>query len=655
MSDKNQAIRDSAKIAWRKYNDEQISVIAHQNGKPSTACSDPRKKISDSFISREVDRPSFSGLFLSLGKRAGNLEALLFRSREHFAEWHGIFSAITEKRLYPVEQSLDAGLRLFVLYRCDSPLSRDEDRLAVNEDGKVIFARLGEGFAMPLPLNEDGTYQASPMIINEKVTKSDHDLMLRIAISFNQKLIYDHRNIQATEGEVDLRDVLVRNNWRKQDVPGKVEYWCEPGEKGISACIRRFQGTEFFTYLGHSVPFEHRKSYSAFQVLAFLEHMGNTEITGEVIANFLKQAGGPHDSGKIALGMKEEHEDGVPTDPTCIHFVNAHAWLKKPVKRPPPVITGVLDVGDKCLIIGPPKARKTFLAMQLALAIASGKDTLGFSAPTPHRVAYANMEIRPDNFQRRLRNMSNAFPHPITENLSIANLRGTGATLASIGEAIQALKPEVLIIDPLYKLYGKGHNENSAGDAATLMAEIEQLAKRAGCAVIIVHHDSKYGNDGQRTSRGAGSGLLSRDYDSALFMTPHAIEDDAVVVGHVLRNHRHRNDITIRWTDNAFILDDTLPALEETSATRRANRNRGISYEEVIEKVQGWITQEGMASSILQSRIIADFNKGKNAASSIVTLMCDQYGYQREKRQRTTMIFPPEVKAIIPQSTPPSA
>lgn len=655
--EKANQIKTSAKTIWKNCRDQNIRVVAYHDNKVSTACrSNPNAKVTDRFIDREVDSNKFAGLVFSLGKGACNLEALCFRNSPLFEKWQIALTSLITKKLYPIELKLGEDFRPVLLLRCGAHFLNMADNLAKNELGNFNIIRRGEGSEFVLPRNEDGTYKDSPPLINEKITSFELETMLRIAISFDKKPVFDSYDAIETEDIVELRDVLARNNWRKVDVAGEIEYWCEPGEKGVSACVQQHNGHDILTYLGRNIPLVQKKSYTATQLLAHLEHSGNLKIAHDAIEKQLERTGNLTPSGKISLGLKKEQEDGVPNDPTCIHFVNAKNWLAKEVTRPAPIISDILDIGDKCAIIGPPKIGKTFFILQLAVAIASGRNTLGLTIPTARRVAFVNMEIRYDQFHRRVRSMAKTFrdPEPLLENLSIANLKGTGATLDSIGEAVQPSKPEVLIIDPLYKLYQRGHNENSAGDTASLMGEIERLAKRVGCAVIIVHHDSKFGGDGKRTSRGAGSGLLSRDYDSALFLTPHANVEKAVVVGHVLRNHPYRSDLALRWMDKSFILDDTLPTIEETAATRRADRQRGVGSGEIIEKVAAWFSEGPIASSVLQNRIIDEFRKGKNAACGIVTLMCDNYGYHREKRQNTTLVFPPTTNSA-PHHCPPSS
>ena len=65
-----------------------------------------------------------------------------------------------------------------------------------------------------------------------------------------------------------------------------------------------------------------------------------------------------------------------------------------PPPLPKPLIKGVLRKGHKMLIAGSSKAGKSFLLMELAIAIAEGRPWLGMTCEKG-RVLYVNLEIDP--------------------------------------------------------------------------------------------------------------------------------------------------------------------------------------------------------------------------------------------------------------------
>lgn len=311
---------------------------------------------------------------------------------------------------------------------------------------------------------------------------------------------------------------------------------------------------------------------------------------------------------------------------------DAATWIYEPIPPSDPIIEGVFDVGDKCFLIGGSKGRKSFFTMQAALSIAAGKNFLGMYIPKPRRVAIAQFEIREHHYQRRLYRMSTAMwvdPREFPGGLSVLNLRGFPATLDTLGECLKPLAPELLIIDPWYKLYGQGHDENSAGDAAALLAKVDRLAEELGAAIWICHHDAKMGSELKATARGAGSGLLARDYDACLLLTPHATESDAVIMSAVLRNYPPMPETVIQWSDNRFVeAPDILPT-PETAGTRRTQTQRGPSDDEIIANVAGWFNGVPIGSSSLQSRIHDKFKVGEKRARQIVAMMVESGKYDR--------------------------
>ncbi len=53
------------------------------------------------------------------------------------------------------------------------------------------------------------------------------------------------------------------------------------------------------------------------------------------------------------------------------------------------IVAGLIEEGDQVVLSGPPKAGKSLLASQLALAVASGGRFLRWSVPAPRRAEYS--------------------------------------------------------------------------------------------------------------------------------------------------------------------------------------------------------------------------------------------------------------------------
>lgn len=342
------------------------------------------------------------------------------------------------------------------------------------------------------------------------------------------------------------------------------------------------------------------------------------------------------DSIPDGFDLRRALEEAVAVSRVVIK--DAATWISKPIPPSDPIIEGVFDVGDKCFLISGSKGRKTFFTIQAALSIASGKDFLGMHVPKARRTAIAQFEIREHHYQRRLIRMTDAMGIATTTfqgQLSILNLRGKSETLETLGVLLKEYAPQLIIIDPLYKIYPEEMDENSAGDMAALLTKVDKLAEDLGAAVMIVHHDVKAMPDARAIARGSGSGVLNRDYDSCLLLTPHATEADAFVLSTITRNYPPVANATIRWHESMFIEAKEILPKPETSTTRRAKERRGTSDEEIINIIHGWFNNSPIASMVLRDRIQKTFAIGERRAEKIVSLIVANGNYVRRRNPET--------------------
>jgi hypothetical protein len=194
----------------------------------------------------------------------------------------------------------------------------------------------------------------------------------------------------------------------------------------------------------------------------------------------------------------------------------------------------------------------------MALHIAAGRDLLAWKIPKRRKVLLVQMEMKTSHFHRRLKKMTQTLGITravIESNLHIVNGRGKTVDMAEIAAHARAFGAEVIIFDPLYKL-AQG-DENSAQDMKPILAEFDRLAEMTGAAVLYVHHDPK-GTPGDRNlrDRGAGSGVISRDYDCCIMMTAHRDDADAVVIEVLQRNYKPLDPFTIGWCEGTFRVAD---------------------------------------------------------------------------------------------------
>jgi RecA-family ATPase len=234
-----------------------------------------------------------------------------------------------------------------------------------------------------------------------------------------------------------------------------------------------------------------------------------------------------------------------------------HSFMAQPEPEPPQLVQGILHQGAKMVLGGPSKARKSWSLIDLMLSVSTGSPWWGF--PTLRgRALYLNFELPAFALQYRIHRIAAAKSIEDFSGFDIWNLRGHAtdfsALIPKILGRIRDTGYSIILIDPIYKGLG-ARNENDAGDIASLLNEVEQLAAKSGAAAVFGAHFSKGNQAGKESiDRIGGSGVFARDPDVILTMTPHE-EDDAHVIDLTLRSLPPVKAFVVRWCESIFIPD----------------------------------------------------------------------------------------------------
>lgn len=210
----------------------------------------------------------------------------------------------------------------------------------------------------------------------------------------------------------------------------------------------------------------------------------------------------------------EDLNDDLP-DPETL----ADEWDNMP-ELAPELIKGVLRQGHKMLIAGPSKAGKSFALIELSIALAEGKEWLGWQCEQG-KVLYVNLELDRPSALHRFRDVYEAMSLPPAniKNIDIWNLRGKTVPMDKLAPKLirRSLKKnyQAVIIDPIYKVLTG--DENSADQMAHFTNQFDKVATELGCSVIYCHHHSKGSQGGKKSmDRASGSGVFARDPDALI-------------------------------------------------------------------------------------------------------------------------------------------
>lgn len=215
------------------------------------------------------------------------------------------------------------------------------------------------------------------------------------------------------------------------------------------------------------------------------------------------------------IEWRESQADDLPPETNL-----GEVWNNMPPLKDE-LINGVLRVSHKMLVAGPSKAGKSFLLIELAIAIAEGIEWLGVKCKQG-KVCYVNLELDSASCLRRFREVYERLdiePKNL-KNITVWNLRGKSVPMDKLAPVLVHRFKEsnylAAIIDPIYKVITG--DENNATDMSKFCSYFDQVATEMNTAVIYCHHHSKgasgkYSNSADRSS---GSGVFARDPDAIL-------------------------------------------------------------------------------------------------------------------------------------------
>lgn len=205
-----------------------------------------------------------------------------------------------------------------------------------------------------------------------------------------------------------------------------------------------------------------------------------------------------------------------------LHVLRVADLPPEPLDRPAWLIDEIWADEAVGVIGGAPKCCKTYLALEMALAVASGRPCLGrFPVPVPGPVLLFAAEDSPLQVRARLLGLAQARGVDFTslpvflilaEQLRL-DLEQDKARLAA---AIEDHRPRLLILDPFVRLHRL--DENSAMEVSALLADLRALQRRFHLAVLLVHHTRKANGESSGGQALRGSSDLHAWGDSNLYL-----------------------------------------------------------------------------------------------------------------------------------------
>ncbi len=209
----------------------------------------------------------------------------------------------------------------------------------------------------------------------------------------------------------------------------------------------------------------------------------------------------PSALGLVRVGQVEPLKDSSG------HWLIEKLWTERAV--------GVLG--------GAPKSFKTWLAVDLALSVASGTKALGcFPVRQPGPVVFFGAEDAPALLRERFAALASHRTLAL-ERLDVFLLDVPVLHLdrekdqIQLSQTIRSAKPRLLVLDPLVRMHSL--DENSASEISGLLSFLRRLEREHEVAILLVHHTRKHAGAGTQPGQGLrGSSDIHAWGDSNLYL-----------------------------------------------------------------------------------------------------------------------------------------
>jgi hypothetical protein len=237
-----------------------------------------------------------------------------------------------------------------------------------------------------------------------------------------------------------------------------------------------------------------------------------------------------------------------------------HSWL----------VTGLWSEEAVGIIGGEPKCCKSFLALDLAVAVAAGTPCLRrFAVPRAGRVLLYAAEDAHHIVRRRLEGICAAAGLRLADLdvqvITAPTLRlDLEADRRSLEETIAALQPRLLVLDPFVRLHRI--DENASGDVAPLLAYLRELQRRHALAVVVVHHAKKGAGRVRAGQALRGSSEFHAWGDSNLYIRRRGDDELTLTVEHRAASSMPPVTLELAHRANALALEVRQPSTPPTPA-----------------------------------------------------------------------------------------
>jgi RecA-family ATPase len=184
------------------------------------------------------------------------------------------------------------------------------------------------------------------------------------------------------------------------------------------------------------------------------------------------------------------------------------------------LVEGLLLKSGAAILGGAPKTGKTFLALDLCVAVASGTTGAGYfrvetACPATLLCAEDPSPVLAQRLTALARSRSKDL-HQLPIEIIVEPRVQLPAALPRLAATLGRSRPGLLLLDPLIRLHRA--DENSATEMSVVLDGLRDLARATQTAILLVHHARKAANGGSPGAGLRGSSDLAAFGDSTLYL-----------------------------------------------------------------------------------------------------------------------------------------
>ena len=297
-------------------------------------------------------------------------------------------------------------------------------------------------------------------------------------------------------------------------------------------------------------------------------------------------------------------------------------------EEPSWLIPNLLPDQSTCLMVGASGSYKSFLALDIALSIATQTETFGKSPTKTGPVFYAAAEGR--NALKKSRRPAWKLARSVS---SAPNFYVMPAPMVALPEEVQEFgdqirkrlkgrKPALIILDTVAKCMA-GMNENDAKDAGIMVRFCDSLVEAFGCTVLALHHKS----DKQGAAEYRGSSAFAAGFDTILTIEAKR-STKAVKVG--VQQHKDADEPEVPWTFEGKSVANSLvfqPTTKEEHNTLFQDED-AITQKKVgaaLKKLGAIDPEHGVTSHVLAGELVS-LELGMEERQSLISATAKSLG-----------------------------